>query len=149
MARLSPASFAWAATDADDWSANPGLKVLAALAKRPDLPARLAGVRAAAVGVSLEPEPRLTAAVRAADADAARALREQVADAAAGREKVQVGGDGAWVTAAAPADKGAGELLQAILPKPVGKQPAHRRRAAGVRGRPRPQRPRCGPCCPG
>jgi hypothetical protein len=121
MARLSPASFAWAATDADDWSANPGLKVLAALARRPDMPARLTGVRAAAVGVSLEPEPRLTAAVRAADPDAARTLRERVADATAGREKVQVGGDGLWVTVEGPPQTDAWAGLESLLPKPVGK----------------------------
>ncbi|HVK08850.1 MAG TPA: hypothetical protein VM597_08755, partial [Gemmataceae bacterium] len=92
LGQLSPASFAWAATDADDWAANPGLKVLAALAKRPELPARLAGLRAAAVGVSLEPEPRLTAAVRAADPDAVKVLRERAADAAADPVKVRVGG---------------------------------------------------------
>jgi hypothetical protein len=121
MARLSPASFAWAATDTDDWSANPGLKVLAALARRPDLPARLAGVRAAAVGVSLEPQPRLTAAIRAADPDAARTLRERVADAAAGREKVRVGGDGAWVTVEGPPAADAWSGLESLLPKPAGK----------------------------
>lgn len=121
MARLSPASFAWAATDDDDWSANQWLKVLAALAKRPDLSARLAGVRAAAVGVSLEPEPRLTAAVRAADADAARKLRGRVADAAAGREKVQVGGEGAWVMIEGPATADAWTGLESLLPKPAGK----------------------------
>ena len=35
---------------------------------KPDWPAKLAGVEAAAAGASLEPEPKLTAAVRGGDA---------------------------------------------------------------------------------
>jgi hypothetical protein len=121
LARLSPASFAWAATDADDWSANPALKLPAALVGRPDLPARLAGVRAAAVGVSLEPTPRLTAAVRAAAADAARRLQQRVTDVVAGRDKVQIGGEGAWVTVEGPPEADAWAGLESLLPKPAGK----------------------------
>jgi hypothetical protein len=119
LTKLSPASVAWAATDADRWADKPAVKLLAAARKQPDLPARLAEVRAAAVGVSLEPDLRLTAAVRAADPDAAAKLREQAT--AAGGEKVRVGGDGPWVTVEGPPEKDAWAGLQALLPKPAGK----------------------------
>ncbi len=117
LGRLSPASFAWAATDADDWVANPGLKVLAALAKRPDLPARLAGVRALAVSVSLEPEPRLTASIRAADTDAAKMLQERMASAIAGQERLQLGTQDEWVTVEGPPAADAWTHLESLVPK--------------------------------
>ncbi|HET6573914.1 MAG TPA: hypothetical protein VFG68_09960 [Fimbriiglobus sp.] len=121
LARLSPASVAWAATDADDWSANPALKVVAALAKRPDLPARLAGVRAVAVGVSLEPELRLTAAVRATSPDAASKLKARVTDTLADRADLQVRSEGAWVTVEGPPAADAWAGLESLLPKPAEK----------------------------
>ncbi len=122
MGKLSPASFAWAATDSGHWSENPGVKLAAALAKQPDLPARLATVRAAAVGMSLEPDPQLLVAVRAADPDAAAKMRAQAADAAAGKkESLRIGGEGAWVTAEGPPDKDTWARLQVMLPKPAGK----------------------------
>ncbi len=119
LAQLSPASVAWAATDADRWADKPAVKLLAAARKQPDLPARLEAIRAAAVGVSLEPEPILTAAVRTADPDAAAKLRGQAA--AAGREKVRVGGEGPWVAVEGPPEQDAWAWLQALLPKPPGK----------------------------
>jgi hypothetical protein len=121
IARLSPASFAWAATDTDRWSQNPGVKVLSALAKQPDLPARLAGVWALAVGASLEPEPRLTTAVRADSPNAAEKFQERAVAAAAGKEEVQVGVEGTWVTVDGPPDADAWAGLRAILTNPAGK----------------------------
>jgi hypothetical protein len=85
--RLSPASVAWLATDSTDWAQVPGLKLAAGFAGQPELPKRLEGVRAAAVGLSFEPNLRLRVQVRAADAATAKgfgdALGRRLADAKA------------------------------------------------------------------
>jgi hypothetical protein len=91
--------------------------VLAALAKRPDLPARLAGVRALAVSVSLEPEPRLTASIRAADPDAAKKFQERMASAIAGQDKLQLGIRDEWVAVEGPPAADAWAHLESLLPK--------------------------------
>lgn len=116
MARLSPASVAWVATDARDWAANPSVQLLAQV-RTADWPQRLAGVRAAAAGVSLEPDPRLTLAVRAADAQAVKKLTDGLAKALAGRQSV-IGSTDDWATAELPFDPktGAAGLAEA-LPK--------------------------------
>jgi hypothetical protein len=95
LSQLSPASVAWVATDADDWAKRPTVQAALLVLKQPDLVNRLKLVRAAGVGLSLEPALRATAAVRAGgDGDK---FRESVASAVAGRE-VQVGGAGPWTT---------------------------------------------------
>lgn len=95
LAQLSPASVVWAATDADDWAAKPTVKAGLLVLKRPDLADRLKAVRAAGVGLSLEPELRATVALRAAgDGDR---FRDSVAAAVAGKD-VQIGGAGLWTT---------------------------------------------------
>ena len=102
VGKLSPASVAWAATDAGDWSKNPSVQLLARVRKA-DWPQRLAGVRAAAVGVSLEPDPKLTLAVRAADAAGASKLAGAFTKAFAGKEPV-IGESGEWASAEVPFD---------------------------------------------
>lgn len=113
MARLSPASLAWAATDSSDWADRPLVKVVAELAKQPTLTARLAGVRAAAAGLSLEPEPQATAAIRAATSDAAARWQDRLTGT---DPEATVGRDGLWVTISGPAGKGQGGWLRAALP---------------------------------
>jgi hypothetical protein len=103
--RLSPASFVWLATDAENWADKPALK----LGLKKDQLERLARGRAAAVGVSLEPDPVLRVAVRAKDAataDEARGvLRERLGGA---------GGEGEWATAETPLDP-KGEAVRKLV----------------------------------
>jgi len=115
MGHLSPSSCVWVATDAANWSDRPALQAIAALLQRPDVPARLASVRAIALGTSLEPQPKLTTAIRWPDADAAKRFQDQTANALAGKP-VQLGGDGPWVTIEGSPEKDVwGGLLQ-LLP---------------------------------
>ena len=115
IGQLSPSSCVWVATDAANWSDRPAIQAIAALLQRPELPARLASVRAVALGTSLEPQLKLTTAIRWPDADAAKRFQDQTANALAGKP-VQLGGDGAWVTIEGTPDKDVwGGLLQ-LLP---------------------------------
>jgi hypothetical protein len=99
MDRLSPASVAWTATDVAAWDEKPVVKLLAEGARQPAFRRRLQGVRAAAAGLALEPDPVLTAAVRGADTAAVQRL-EELARAAAhdpdAGARVQV--EDLWVT---------------------------------------------------
>ena len=95
LGQLSPSAFAWAAADAADWADKPAVKAAALILKRPELLDRLKLARSAAVGLSLEPELRATAAVKAAGDEAA--LRDKLAAAVAGEEVLVRGSDG-WVT---------------------------------------------------
>lgn len=95
MAKLSPASVAWAVTGAGKWADKPAVKIGAELAKRPDVPALLAGVAQAAAGVSLEPDPKLTAAIRGEPA-ALPDIRKRLASALG--DDATIAGDGDWVT---------------------------------------------------
>jgi hypothetical protein len=97
LGQLSPAAFVWAATDAADWADRPTVKAAARLLKRPELPERLKPVRAAGVGLSLEPGLTAKLAVKAAGDEAA--LRERLTTAA-GKDG-QVGGADGWVTVVA------------------------------------------------
>ncbi len=102
LGQLSPAAFAWVATDSADWATKPTVQLAATLLKRPDLLERVKLVRAAGAGVSLEPAVRAAAAVRAAGDD--KALQDRLAAAVAGKD-VLVGGADGWVTLSAqPAD---------------------------------------------
>ena len=102
LAQLSPSAFAWAASDSADWADRPTVKAAALVLKRPDLPERLKPVRAAGVGLSLEPGLTAKLAMKAAGDD--KALQEKLAAAVAGKE-VLVGGADGWVTLVAnPAD---------------------------------------------
>jgi len=97
--RLSPASFAWAVAVGDDrWTELPSVKLLASILKREDLLTRFAAGRAAAVGLSLEPDPWLRVAVQTADD---RAAADWVGQQWAGEGTVVETGDG-WATAATP-----------------------------------------------
>jgi hypothetical protein len=113
MARLSPASPAWAATDSANWSDRPFVKVIAEAMKQPTLSKRLAGGKAAAVGISLEPDPHATVAVRAAgDEEAAKLL-----DWLTVSPPAESGRQGAWVIIVGPAGTGQGGWLRELLPK--------------------------------
>lgn len=115
MGQLSPSSCVWVATDAANWSERPAVQGFAAFVQRPDLPARLTSVRAVALGTSLEPQLKLTTAIRWPDEIAAKQFQDQTANALADKP-VQIGGDGPWVTIEATPDKDVwGGVLQ-LLP---------------------------------
>jgi hypothetical protein len=117
MARLSPASCVWVATDTSNWADKPAVQAAAALLQRPELPARLASVRAVALGTSLEPQPKLTTAIRWTDPEAAKRFQDQTANALAGKP-VQIGGDGPWVTIEGTPDRDVWGGLLELLPAP-------------------------------
>jgi len=71
IGKLDSASFAWVATDHQNWADLPTVKLLAALAKREEFPKRLKGMRALALGLTLRPDLNGVMAVRLADAAAA------------------------------------------------------------------------------
>lgn len=85
--KLSPAALAWVATDSKEWAKLPLLKLVPKGVLPADVLPRLDGVRAAAVGVSLDPELRLFVGVRVNDSTVARdtadALRTRLADVSA------------------------------------------------------------------
>lgn len=121
--RLSPASFAWAATDAERWAdkklVGAVLKGYVRGAKDPKVKDRLTKLtlgRQTVVGVSLEPNPQLRIAVRTADAESATALRAYFAEKLAG-EKAVVGGEGEWADADVAIDPKAGaDTVRKLLP---------------------------------
>jgi hypothetical protein len=95
--RLSPASFAWVVAAGDDrWVELPFAKLVATFFKREDLLTRFAAGRAAAVGLSLEPDPWLRVAVQAADE---RAVADWFGQQLAGEGTVVEAGDG-WASVA-------------------------------------------------
>jgi len=71
LGALDPASFAWVATDNRDWANLPTLKLIAPLIQQPDLPKRLKGIRALAIGLTLRPDLAAQANIRFPDATAA------------------------------------------------------------------------------
>jgi hypothetical protein len=78
--KLSPSALGWVATDVKDWAKLPQLKLLGDRVP-PEWVKRLDGVKAAAVGLSLEPELCLGVSVRMNDSTVAR----ETADAMRGR----------------------------------------------------------------
>jgi hypothetical protein len=103
MARLSPASFAWIATDTDNWNEKPFVKAIGQFPAWKDRVALLKPIRAASAGLAIEDEPELRLAIRAADAAATNrlrdALRSRVSDGTA-----EFGGDDEWATLEMPFD---------------------------------------------
>jgi hypothetical protein len=93
--KLSPSAFAWVATDTADWADRPAVRLLAL--SRPGLPDRLRPVRAAAVGLSLEPAFRATAHLRGDTG----VLEDRLAAATAGTGATVGSADG-WVTVTLP-----------------------------------------------
>jgi hypothetical protein len=65
--KLSPASAAWVATDSQTWATKPTVKAAALFLKDESLPKRLESVKAAAVGIALEPDPTIALAVRGSE----------------------------------------------------------------------------------
>jgi hypothetical protein len=100
--RLSPASFAWLATDTarPDWAANGTLKAAALFLQQPDAAKRFEKMQAFAVGVAPEPELQATVSVRSMEA---KALGENYRErSAAAKGSVVVEGD--WATLKLPFD---------------------------------------------
>ena len=71
LVALDPASFAWVATDNRDWANLDMLKTIATLIRQPDLPKRLKGIRALAIGLTLRPDLAAQANIRFPEAKAA------------------------------------------------------------------------------
>jgi hypothetical protein len=102
LGKLSPATFAWLASDtaSPDWSANDKVKLLSLDKERAELPKRLEKVRAIALGFATEPELVLSLAVRSSDPKTlADQYRERLTTA-----KATVAVDGDWATARMPFD---------------------------------------------
>ena len=101
--KLSLSSFAWLATDSTDWAKVKGVEAVAGLSGQKDLPKRLDGVRAAAVGLSFEPTVTLSVRVRLADAGKAKELAAAMGERfreAKGEAKAA----GEWAEASIPFD---------------------------------------------
>jgi hypothetical protein len=111
--RVSPAAFAWAATDAKDWANLPILKSpVAASMVSAEVVKKLGGVRAAAVGVSLEPDLVLGVAVRTNDSTVAREQAEAMKAKLAEVKGVTAAASGEWAEATIPLDPPAETLPQ-------------------------------------
>lgn len=101
--RLSPATSTWAAMDEGRWSEKPGVQLAALLLQKKDWLATLAKGRAAVVGLSFEPSPRLRIFVHAADTETGDLLRAYF-QKLSGIEGVQSGGAGEWAMLDLPID---------------------------------------------
>ena len=121
LTKLSPASFAWSATDSEEWGKKPAVTLAAQALKQPDLPARLATLRAAAIGLSLEPELQLQAHARTPDTASATKLQDQIANTLAAKAPT-IHLESTWVSVALPYDAKQGlNGLKDLLPKPAPK----------------------------
>jgi len=118
LEKLSPASVVWLATDNSRWDDKPAVKLAAGLLKEPDLPARLASIRAVVIGVSLEPDPKMLGGVRSPDEPTSKKLADTAAASLAGKP-VTIGEAGDWVTVESPFDpkQGLTASVQGLLPK--------------------------------
>lgn len=99
--RVSPSAIAWAATDGKEWAKAPQLKLVPAGVLPPEAVAKLDGVRAVAVGVSLEPDLYLGLSVRVNDSTVAKQTAGDMA-----KKLTDLGGranpDGEWAEAGIP-----------------------------------------------
>jgi hypothetical protein len=103
--KVSPAAFAWAATDAKDWAKLPILKFPLVAQRVPaELLTRLDGVRAAAVGVSLEPDLVLGVGVQMNDSTVARDQAEAMKAKLADLKGATTTASGEWAEATVPLD---------------------------------------------
>jgi hypothetical protein len=117
--RLSPASFAWVATDSDRWGEKKLVKTFAERSKDAKVRERLALLgkgRQAVVGISLEPEARLRLAIRTADAETGKRLREYFAEKMTG-ENAKIGGEGEWAEVNAAFDPKAEQWRKLVSEK--------------------------------
>lgn len=107
--RISPASFAWIATDSTNWSDKPGVQLAKSLPEWKPRFEKLKSLRAVAGGLSLEPEPELRLGTRWDDAIGTNTfqdrLKTQFKDEAA-----QVAGDEGWATVRTPIDLKSGGI---------------------------------------
>ncbi len=101
LRRVDPASFGWAATDNLDWANQPTLKYVAPLFRQGDLPRRLQGVRALALGLTLRPDLMAQAEVRLADAKAAGEFAAQATPKLADT-RIELQAEQEWVTVRMP-----------------------------------------------
>jgi len=103
LEKLSPASVVWIATDNSRWDDKPAVKLAAGLLKEPDLPSRLANIRAVVIGVALEPDPKMLGALRSPDEATSKKLADTAAASLAGKPVV-IGESGEWVSVESPFD---------------------------------------------
>ena len=99
--KVDPASFAWVATDNLAWADLPTLKLLAPLIQQPDLPKRLKGIRAIALGLTLRPELAAQGSVRFADPKAAGEFETRAKPKLA-ETKIAMERDEEWVSLTMP-----------------------------------------------
>lgn len=115
--KLGPASFFWLATDTQDWKANASLSLLASVGmKQGDLWKTFdPKLRATAVGLALDGEPKVTAAVRYDDnatmAQRVKGWAEKVKEA-----QGETFGEGEWAGATVPLNptEACGKVLKLI-----------------------------------
>jgi hypothetical protein len=116
-ARIDPTSFAWFATDTDNWPEKPGAKFLAL---NPAWKARLSQIsagRAIAGGVALDAEPTLRFAVRLKDESDAAEFRGWLQNKLPG-DRTSIGGKESWATAETafdPKESGIKALLGELM----------------------------------
>lgn len=99
--RISPAAVAWAATDGKEWAKAPQLKLVPAGVLPPEAVAKLDGVRAVGVGVSLEPDLYLSLSVRVNDSTVAKRTADEMAKKLAALEG-RATANGEWADAGVP-----------------------------------------------
>ncbi len=105
--RISPASYAWIATDSEAWMEKPPAEFFL---KSPDWKPRiekLKSLRAFAAGLSLEPEPELRLAARWNDAASRKSFQDRL-NAHFKVETTSFAGDEDWATVRAPVDPKSG-----------------------------------------
>jgi hypothetical protein len=117
-ARLSPASFAWFATDSDRWIDKPTVKAVGLMPAWKDRVELLKPIRAAAAGLAVDDAPELRLAIRAADAITTNRMRDGLLARVPG-DGVEFAGDDEWVALRTPFDPGtpAAKTLLAELRK--------------------------------
>ena len=105
--RVSPASFAWIATDSTNWFEKPGVQLAKSLPEWKSRIDKLKSLRALAGGLSLEPEPEIRLGARWAEATETKAFQDRMKSSFT-NEIATVAGDEEWATVRSPLDPKSG-----------------------------------------
>jgi hypothetical protein len=119
--RISPASFAWIATDSDSWVDKPPAQFVAK--NDPEWKARfekLKSFRALAGGLSLEPEPELRFGTRWSDDENAKAFQDRLMSRFKDDSSLVAVGEG-WATVRTPFDPKSGGMKSFLRDWLIGK----------------------------
>lgn len=111
--RISPASFAWIATDSSTWWEKPAGKFALQIPDWKSKAEQLRPIRALAAGISLEPEPELRLGIRCADAPSTASFQERLRSMGNSELSV-IAGDEGWATLRTPFDPNNGNLLSFV-----------------------------------